>query len=143
MSKRANDVQRTLIFGGEVLSCNGEATPQEAIVVDGGRIAAVGTLDDLKALAGESAKTINVGGATILPGFVDTHPHAMHFGTSELSMVDLSDAQDHDDIIQRVQQRAANTPEGQWIMCTPVGEDIPKYTNCDIEWTVAEVRSVD
>ena len=64
-------------------------------------------------------------GATILSGLVDTHPHLMHFGTFAEPLVDIADARSHDDIVERIRARAADTPAGEWIMTTPVGE--PHY----------------
>ena len=122
MSDAANDMGSELLFGGQVLPCDGETTAQEAVLLENGKIKALGTVDELKSLAGKGTRETNVDGATILPGLVDTHPHAMHFATIALAMVDLSDAVDHDDIVARISERAANTPKGQWIMCTPVGE---------------------
>ncbi len=122
MSDSVNRPESQLIFGGQVLVCDGLTAPQEAVLIDEGTIVAVGALDELKSLAGKNTLHTDVDGATILPGLVDTHPHAMHFSTLEISMVDLSDASSHEDIVNRIKQRAANTPKGQWLMCTPVGE---------------------
>ena len=110
------------IHGGKVLPCDGVSSVQEAIVVENGRISGVGTYDEMRSIAPANARKINVDGATVLPGLVDTHPHAMHFSTISMAMVDLSDAVDHEDIVTRIRERAAVTPKGQWIMCTPVGE---------------------
>ncbi|MEW6642642.1 MAG: amidohydrolase family protein [Pseudomonadota bacterium] len=111
-----------LLHGGRVQTCDFESPPQEAILVRGGKVAAVGTLRAVEEMATARTPRIDVKGATILPGFVDTHPHAMHFAALKLGAVDLSDAQSHDDIVARIRARAAVTPPGEWIFCTPVGE---------------------
>jgi predicted amidohydrolase YtcJ len=119
----SNDHPRTfLLHGGRVQTCDFATPPQEAIFVRDGRVAAVGTLADLGKMAKPGIDRIDVKGATILPGFVDTHPHAMHFAALKVAAVDLSDAKSHDDIIARIRARAALTPPGEWIFCTPVGE---------------------
>jgi predicted amidohydrolase YtcJ len=99
--------------------------PAEALVVREGRVAGVGDEDDMARLAGKAARRVSVGGATILPGLIDTHPHLLHFGAFAEPLVDLADARDHDDIVARIAARAADTPAGEWIMTTPVGE--PHY----------------
>ena len=111
-----------LLHGGRIQTCDFQSPPQEALLVRGGRVAAVGPLSALERMASARTERIDVKGATVLPGFVDTHPHAMHFAALRLGTVDLSDAQSHDDIIARIRARAAVTPPGEWIMCTPVGE---------------------
>jgi imidazolonepropionase-like amidohydrolase len=45
-----------------------------AVLVDGGKIAAVGPADDL-ARAHPGARVIDLGGATLLPGLIDAHTH--------------------------------------------------------------------
>ena len=122
MSEPDNNTDTLLIHGGAVIACDGVTPQQEALVIKQGIIAATGTLDEMKSIAGSSAKYLDVNGATVMPGLIDTHPHAMHFAALEMSMVDLGDAENHDDIVNRIAQRAQITPRGQWIMCTPVGE---------------------
>jgi len=117
--------RNTLIYGGSVLPCDGETPAQDALVLGNGRILATGELVAMKALAGRDAIGIDVKGATVLPGLVDTHPHAMHFSAIAMSMVDLSDARNHEDIVARIAERAVVTSKGDWIMCSPVGE--PHY----------------
>ncbi|HEY2774523.1 MAG TPA: amidohydrolase family protein, partial [Candidatus Binatia bacterium] len=89
------------------------------------RIVAAGSDDEMRSVAGAGASVVDLDGATVLPGFVDTHPHLFHFSLLEYPLVKLWDAASHDDIVRRIAARAANTPPGQWIMATPVGE--PHY----------------
>lgn len=117
--------ERTLIHGGTVLPCDGATPPQQALVIEGGRVLALGSRDDMQSLAGAGATRIDADGATVLPGLVDTHPHAMHFASLYLPLVDLTSARSHAEIVNRIAVRARTTPRGEWIMCTPVGE--PHY----------------
>lgn len=112
----------TVIHGGRVLPCDGKSPAAQAILLEQGRVSALGSLDEMKSAASGKVELMDVGGATVLPGLVDTHPHALHFSSIGFAMVDLSDARNHDEIIERIAERAKNTPSGQWIMCTPVGE---------------------
>lgn len=118
----APKMRRTLIHGGTVLTCDGVTAPQQALVIEGGRIAALGSTEDMMQFAGPGAERLDVEGATVLPGLVDTHPHAMHFAALALPLVDLSDARNHGEIVARIAARARVTPPGEWIQCTPVGE---------------------
>ena len=114
-----------LLTGGTVLTCDRDDAVAEAIAIDGGRVVAVGDADDVRSAAGNGARRIDLDGATVLPGLVDTHPHVMHLGVISHPLVDLADAVDHDDIVRRIAAKAAATPAGEWIMTTPVGE--PHY----------------
>jgi len=57
-----------------------------------------------------------------MPGFVDTHPHLLHFGVIRYPLVDLGDAKNHADIVERIRKHAARMQPGKWVMATPVGE---------------------
>lgn len=116
---------RTLIHGGEVLTQNDRREIHEALVLEGDTIVATGTLQDMKEVAGPSARQIDLDGACVMPGLIDNHPHFLHFGSFDVACVKLYDARDHDDIRARIRERAAITPRGEWIIATPVGE--PHY----------------
>jgi len=96
-----------------------------ALLVRDGRIVGHGSDADVRAAAGRGARFVDLDGATVLPGFVDTHPHLFHFAVLEYPLVKLWDATSHDDIVARIAKRAAATPAREWIMATPVGE--PHY----------------
>ncbi len=115
----------TIYTNATVITCDANNTIAEAVAVTGGRIAAVGAEEYVRQVAGPDAEVVNLDGASVLPGFIDTHPHLMHFGVIAAPLVDLADAVDHADVAARVAAKAANVPAGEWVMTTPVGE--PHY----------------
>ncbi|MGH7905668.1 MAG: amidohydrolase [Candidatus Binataceae bacterium] len=117
--------ERTLLTGGTVLVLDGATPAQEAMVIENGRVAATGARDEMKRVAGAKAENVDLRGATAMPGLIDSHPHLLHLAMLEQGVVDLFDAIDHEDIIRRIQRFAENTPPGQWILTTPIGE--PHY----------------
>ena len=59
----------------------------EAVACAGGRIVAVGSNDEILALAGPETQVINAGGKLVLPGLTDAHVHfedAIAVGTAKL-----------------------------------------------------------
>lgn len=121
----SDPIQRTLIFGGPILTQNEARETHEALVLEGDTILATGPLEEMRALAGSSARKIDVDGGTVMPGIIDNHPHFLHLASFDALCVDLYDARDHDDIRARIRERVAVTPAGGWIVTTPVGE--PHY----------------
>lgn len=111
-----------VVLGGQIHTLDAEGRVVSALLIADGRVAAAGTPEDVMRAAGASPEVIDVQGATVMPGLVDTHPHALHFTARCRAMVDLSDARDHADIVRRIKSHAARTPPGEWIMATPVGE---------------------
>ena len=73
-------MNQVVLTGGTVLTCDAGDSVAEAIALDGGRILCTGSTEDVLAAAGPGARTVDLDGATVIPGLIDTHPHVMHFG---------------------------------------------------------------
>ena len=115
-----------LLSGGQILALDGASTTHEALVIDKiGRIAGVGANAEMAVLAGSDATTVDLAGATVIPGLIDTHPHVLHFGARQRAVLDITDCRNHDQIVERIRERAALTPVGEWIVTTPIRE--PHY----------------
>ncbi|SVD24243.1 uncharacterized protein METZ01_LOCUS377097, partial [marine metagenome] len=83
-----------LLLGGNIQPLQSGLGPQEALVVgDSGRIEGVGSIGEMESLAGSETRRIDLDGATVLPGLVDTHPHVLHFGARERAVLDITDCQ--------------------------------------------------
>lgn len=85
MGAAAQDVADTIYTGGPVLTMDDSAPRAEALAVREGRIAAVGSLEAVMALRGESTRVIDLEGATLLPGFVDAHGHVAAIGLQAMA----------------------------------------------------------
>ncbi len=116
-----------LLHNATVHVLDGVTPPAESLLIgDDGRIVAVGRFTDLDAHpAAAGGERVDLAGAVVLPGLIDTHPHVLHFGARERAVLDITDCTTHAEIVARIRARAAVTPPGEWIVTTPVGE--PHY----------------
>jgi predicted amidohydrolase YtcJ len=87
----------------------------DAVAISGNRIAALGSSEEIRALAGSDTRVIDAGGRLVLPGFNDAHVHFLSGGFS-LSNVDLRDAKSPEAMAARLADFARNTPKGRWIV---------------------------
>ena len=69
-----------IYHNGTILTINDDQPTAEAVAVKDGQIHAVGDEGDVLKTAGETTKMIDIGGKTMLPGFVDSHGHAYMIG---------------------------------------------------------------
>ncbi|MEM1180900.1 MAG: amidohydrolase [Acidobacteriota bacterium] len=85
------------------------------VAVKGGRILFVGDEAQARTHIGPATEVLDLGGATVLPGLVDSHTHVM--GLGELAEnVDLVGVETEEEAVDRVVERAASTPAGEWIL---------------------------
>jgi predicted amidohydrolase YtcJ len=87
----------------------------QALAIRGDRIVLVGTNAQAMALRGPRTQTIDVHGATVLPGLVDAHVHIAELGAS-LERVNLVGVATEAEAVDRVEARARQTSKGQWIV---------------------------
>ncbi len=86
-----------------------------AVAIRDGRILFVGPAADAEAYRGASTEVLDLGGATVLPGMVDSHTHVVELGAL-LARVNLVDVATEEDAVALVAERAALIPEGTWIV---------------------------
>ena len=94
---------------------DGWSPDAEAVAIRGEEILAVGSAAEIEALAGSATRVIDLQGATVLPGLVDSHTHLFGLG-ARLVRVDLYDVPTEEEAVARVVERAATVPAGQWII---------------------------
>ena len=96
-------------------SSEGWKPDAEAIAVRGSRIIFVGSLGDAEKYRGPQTRVIDLQGATVIPGLVDSHTHIVGLGEKQ-SRVDLTGVQTEEEAVARVVAFAAKVPKGEWIV---------------------------
>ncbi|MFM8702492.1 MAG: amidohydrolase [Planctomycetia bacterium] len=106
----------TIYSGGDIITMRTREPEQvEALAVKNGRILFVGPAAEAKQLAGPATRVVDLGGRTMLPGFIDTHGHMVYFGKN-LVDADLFGCTDVADLVARMKKQAARTPADGWIV---------------------------
>ena len=104
-----------ILYNGNIWTVDPRQPRAQAVAISGGRFLAVGSNDEVLALAAGGAKKIDLGGNTVLPGFIDAHTHPARSGLDHLRMVDC-DLRSIADILAALRKRAAQTPPGEWVL---------------------------
>lgn len=103
-----------VLTDGEVITVDPALPRAEAIAVRDGRIAAVGSAEEIEGWIGENTSVIDLAGRAAMPGFIEGHAHYMRLGASTLEL-DLSDATTWDEIVDLVASAVAEAEPGELI----------------------------
>jgi predicted amidohydrolase YtcJ len=114
-AKAASLAPDLVIVNASVHTMDEAQARAEAVAVSGNRIVAVGSTEEIRALAGPKTQVVNAGGKNVFPGFNDAHVHFLSGGYS-LSSVDLRDAKSLEEMARRLGEYAKKIPKGRWIL---------------------------
>lgn len=103
-----------VLINGNFHTLNDRQPRAEAVIATDGRIAFVGSSVEARQRAPRDARQVDLGGATVVPGFTDSHAHLAGIGQRELAF-DLEGTTSVADLQAKLKQRAASTKAGEWI----------------------------
>lgn len=97
-----------ILTGGTVVTVDDDDTVAEAIAVTDGLITAIGTTEEISALAGPATTAVDLARRTVVPGFVDAHSHvsmgAPYIKHAALQPAPTGDVHTVDDIIRKLHE---------------------------------------
>ena len=104
-----------VLHNGRVLT-QATLAPPSAVLVRGGRIAAVGDSADLLRDAAGATRRIDLAGRTLIPGFNDAHAHIWKIGHLLTTMLDLRRVTSVAALVDAVARFAEPLPSDRWLL---------------------------
>lgn len=108
-----------LFINGNVLTMDTENRIVEALAVRADRIEAVGSTEQIMALAEEGSEVVDLRGRTVLPGFIDAHGHFPGSGlkviAADLNSPPIGKLTAMEEVLAALKQQADKTPAGKWV----------------------------
>ena len=112
----SDDIVADVIIGNaRILTMDPRLPRAEAIALRGDRILAVGTSIDLQRFAGQQTCRIDAAGATVLPGFIESHVHFFMAG-AEMAHLQLAGVSGYGPVSSVIRSWAAAHPEREVLM---------------------------
>jgi predicted amidohydrolase YtcJ len=108
-----------VVRGGTVVTVDSSERIAEAVAVEGNRITAVGTAEEIARFVGPTTRVIDLAGRALLPGFIDAHSHVEGLAESEHARLPIHiphSLKTTADILTRLRERASEIPAGTWIV---------------------------
>ena len=103
------------LVDGRVRTLDPDNPSAQAVAVAGGRIAAVGSDDEVRALCGPGTEVIELDGAAVVPGLIDSHMHPFK-GAVGARGADLLDAHTLDDVLDGLRAERRKCQPGEWVL---------------------------
>lgn len=104
-----------ILANGRIHTVDDRNPSATAVAIRHGRFVAVGSDEEIRALAGATTRIEDLQGAAVVPGLIDAHNHLQTTGHM-LREVRLYDTRAIPEIVERVAARVAETPQGEWIV---------------------------
>lgn len=105
---------KILVTNATILTMDDAGTTAGSLLIDGGRIVAVDPSEE----QAKGAAIVDMGGKTVVPGLIDAHTHMemIAYGWNIAVNVKPPLVTSIDDMVERLAEKAATLPAGQWIL---------------------------
>lgn len=112
-SQEANVQADLVLLNGNIHTMDAARPHASAVAIARNRVLAVGDETEMRALLRPGGEAIDLGGHTVVPGFVDAHLHFASYGLGlkriDVGVTSLTEA------LSRVAAAAEITPPGRWL----------------------------
>ncbi|PWT87664.1 MAG: amidohydrolase, partial [Acidobacteria bacterium] len=104
-----------VLRNGMVITMDSANPKATALAIQKDKIVWVGEDAQAQSWIGAATKVIDLKGAFVYPGFIDSHAHILALGGSRLE-IDLNDTPNKETIAKMVQERISKAKKGDWIL---------------------------
>jgi len=108
-----------ILHHAKIISADSRFSIQEAMSIRDGAIVAIGRNDDLLPSKSAQTRLIDLAGAAVLPGLMDSHTHPAAASMTEFDHP-IPDFESIPDVLDYIRARAKVVPEGEWILLDQV-----------------------
>lgn len=106
-----------MFYNGKIYTMDEERPLVRALAVAEGRVVGLGDVDEIKRVVPRGCDRYDLGGKTVLPGFIDCHTHFVQMGLDSMS-VDLSQTKSLEEALAAIRTAAKKATEGEWVIAT-------------------------
>jgi predicted amidohydrolase YtcJ len=104
-----------VVFNGNIITMDPKRPTATAIAVKSYKILTVGVDDEVMDLIPDAKRVIDLGGKTVVPGFIDAHTHLTSSGV-KAAHVQLGKVGSVEEAVQFLRNAAPKYPKGEWIL---------------------------
>jgi len=112
--------------GGSILTMNGGNQQAEALAVLGGRLVAVGNLDEVNVFKGKNTQIVDLDGRTLMPGLIEPHFHTAPVMFDDWVDISPITVDTFDAVMKKLKDAAKNLKEGDWLLASGFDSSVTK-----------------
>jgi len=105
----------TVLVNGKIVTVDRAGSTREAVAIRDGRIVALGTSAEIRRLAGNGTRVVDLQGRTVIPGLIDSHMHAIRAAQFFATEVNWTGASSLQEAFARMNEAARARP-GAWLI---------------------------
>ena len=106
----------TILVNGKILTVDRQFSTREAVAIRYGKITAVGSNSEVRKQAGPKTRVIDLQGRTVIPGFIDSHIHAIRAGQTFTTEVNWVGAASIAEAMSRIHEASLAKKPGSWLI---------------------------
>jgi predicted amidohydrolase YtcJ len=111
---------RQVFYNGQILTMDDHSRIAEAVLIEGDRIAAVGSQEEIVGQVDGDTVVTDLNGKTMLPGFIEAHGHFPGSGLSavaaDVNSPPIGDVESIAEALEKIREQASRTPQGEWVI---------------------------
>ena len=104
-----------IVFNADIRTVDQNQNRAEAFAIKGGRFVAVGNNEEVLDLKGATTESINANGATIVPGFIDSHTH-LSSGSKIVTGINLTGIREKSVWLEMIAEKVKTMDPGEWLL---------------------------
>ncbi len=140
-SSAAQVAPERILLNGKIATVDDFFSIQEAVALQGERILAVGSNEDMESLAGPDTEIVDLGGKTVIPGLIDDHNHVVRATEYWPNEARLDGVTTRAEALQILQEKAASLAPGEWLMSLGGWSEV-QFAGDRSDFTLAELDAV-
>jgi len=104
-----------VIFNGNIITMDPQKPNATALAVKSYKVLAIGEEEAVLDLVPDAKRVIDLGGQTVVPGFIDAHTHLTGSGMKE-AHIHLEGAKSIDEALQKIQGELHRYSKDEWVL---------------------------
>jgi len=131
-----------LLFNGKIYTMDPKNPFASALVIQERKIVAVGENPQIKDRVSRGFKVIDLKRKVVLPGFIDSHTHFVHFA-SNLDQLDLKGVKSEKELTLKIKSKAKSLKPNQWLFGRGWDKNIFKDKSLRSILTIFDKKTLD